>query len=273
MGIQGLTGPALEEGRQRTDARRSQMKHTWVIEPGDIEKVKRFLDQHCASPFVRQRIERNLRKEKLLPSKDEFWHQMVACLLTTQQRSGPRSAVTRLILTKPFPLAYETCCKENDVEAFTKKLLTAFRLRRTNKIASELAANLRLLEGRFWKKTMDVLDGLRSNQQMSAEREAADFVADNFNGFGPKQSRNLLQSLGLTRYEVPIDSRIIKWLNDLGFPLRLSGPAVANRHYYCFVMDGFQELCWACKVMPCVLDAAIFASFDKEGWTEENIVW
>jgi hypothetical protein len=38
-------------------------------------------------------------------------------------------------------------------------------------------------------------------------------------------------------------------------------------------MEGFQESCRACEVMPCVLDAAIFASFDKEGWAEENVIW
>jgi hypothetical protein len=86
------------------------MKHAWVIEDGDIEKVKGLLDQHFASPFVRRRVERNLRDEKPLPSKNEIWLQLVACLLTTQQRSGPKSAVTRLIQTKPFPLAYDTCC-------------------------------------------------------------------------------------------------------------------------------------------------------------------
>jgi len=120
---------------------------------------------------------------------------------------------------------------------------------------------------------MGMMDGLRRNQQVSAERQAVDFVDDHFYGFGPKQSRNLLQSLGLTRYEIPIDSRIIKWLNEFGFPLRLSSPALADRPYHCFVMEGFQEICRACEVMPCVLDAAIFASFDKEGWTEEKIIW
>ena len=94
-----------------------------------------------------------------------------------------------------------------------------------------------------------------------------------FHGFGPKQARNLLQSLGLTRHEIPIDSRIAKWLNDFGFPVRLSASALGDRHYYAFVMDGVQALCRASEVAPCVLDAAIFASFDGGGWTEENIVW
>jgi hypothetical protein len=55
--------------------------------------------------------------------------------------------------------------------------------------------------------------------------------------------------------------------------VRLSASALANPNYYCFVLDGFQALCRACDVAPCVLDAAIFASFDGGGWTEENIVW
>jgi hypothetical protein len=250
------------------------MKHTWIIESGDIEKVKAFLDQHRDSPFVRQRAEWNLRDEKPPLDKDEIWLQMVACLLTTQQRSGPTSAVTRLIQTKPFPLAYDACCKETDVDAFTKKLLTTFGgLRRTNKIASELAANLRLLEDGLWEQMIAVLDSLRHNKEASVERQAADFVDDHYYGFGPKQSRNLLQSLGLTRYEIPVDSRIVKWLNEFGFPLRLSASALADRNYYCFVLDGIQAICRASEVMPCVLDAAVFVSFDKEGWTEENVIW
>ena len=82
-----------------------------------------------------------------------------------------------------------------------------------------------------------------------------------------------MQSLGLSRYGIPIESRIAKWLNGFGFPLRLLAPALAARHYYGFVTEGFQEICRACEVMPCVLEAAIFASFEKEGWTEENIIW
>jgi hypothetical protein len=54
--------------------------------------------------------------------------------------------------------------------------------------------------------------------------------------------------------------------------VRLSASALADPSYYCFVMDGFQALCRACEVAPCVFDAAIFASFDEESWTEENIV-
>jgi hypothetical protein len=146
-------------------------------------------------------------------------------------------------------------------------------LRRTNLLAGEIATNLTRLEEGLWQQTLNTLDTLRTNKGIGAEREAADFIDDKFAGFGPKQARNLLQSLGLTRHEIPIDSRITKWLNEFGFLVRLSASALADTNYYCFVMDGFQVLCQASGVAPCVLDAAIFASFDGGGWTEENIVW
>jgi thermostable 8-oxoguanine DNA glycosylase len=129
------------------------------------------------------------------------------------------------------------------------------------------------LEKELWSRVVEVVDELRLSSTPRSEREAADFIADHFKGFGPKQSRNLLQSLGLTRYEIPIDSRITKWLNDFGFPVRLSAGALADRNYYDFVSEGFQQLAAQSEIYPCVLDAAIFASFDRGGWSEGNVIW
>jgi hypothetical protein len=70
--------------------------------------------------------------------------------------------------------------------------------------------------------------------------------------------------LGLTRYEVPIDSRITRWLNEFGFPVTLSADALSDRNYYRFVSEGIRELCDACHIYPCLLDAAIFSSYDEE---------
>jgi hypothetical protein len=171
-------------------------------------------------------------------------------------------------------VAYKTCLDQYNTEKFAKGTLTkSGGLRRTNLLAGEIARNLKALEDGLWQQTLDTLGTLRTNKAVGPEREAAEFIDEKFVGFGPKQARNLLQSLGLTRHEIPIDSRITNWLNQFGFPLRRSASALADPNYYCFVMDGFQALCRACEVAPCILDAAIFASFDGEGWTEENIVW
>lgn len=37
--------------------------------------------------------------------------------------------------------------------------------------------------------------------------------------------------------------------------------------------DGIQELCEKAGVYPCILDAAIFSSFDNNQWTDENTIF
>jgi hypothetical protein len=175
---------------------------------------------------------------------------------------------------EPFPLSYEICRRQEDLAVFAHGVLGKFGgLRRTSKISGELADNMAFLEKDGWKDALALLDDVRMNPTPETERRAADYLADNLKAIGPKQSRNLLQCAGVSKWETPIDSRITKWLNEIGFPLRLSANALADRNYYNLVSEGFQKLCAASKIAPCVLDAAIFASYDGDGWTEENVVW
>jgi len=250
------------------------MKFTWVIEPNDLVEVKTLLDRYKDDYFVTKRRELNLQDCKSKVRKADFWKQMVACHLTSVQRSGPTNPVARFLRTSPFQLAYKTCLKQSDVEAFMNAVLTHFGgIRRTNIIPREMAGNLRSLESGMWQHTFSALDKLRSGPaNIATEREVANFIRVNFKGFGPKQSRNLLQSLGLTRYEIPIDSRITDWLTKLGFPFPLPSQALGDLAYYLFVMDRIQELCKACDVVPCILDAAIFTSVDKGAWNKSNFV-
>jgi len=241
------------------------MKIVWEIEQQDIERVQRFVTLHLHNALVQERIERNLKQSKHDISRSEFWYVMVSCLLTTQQRSSSEGKVSQLINAVPFPLTYEVCRLQNDLRGFVQNTLSNFGgIRRVNIIANEIAANLQHLELGLWDKTFEILNNLRSDQTIEGERKAAAFIDDNFKGFGPKQSRNLLQSLGLTKYEIPLDSRVTKWLNEFGFPIHLSAQALSDRNYYHFVSDGFQQLCTKSGIYPCVLDAAIFVSFDKE---------
>jgi hypothetical protein len=239
------------------------MKIAWQIEPTDVKKVRDFIDLHRDNLFVKQRTERNLSGTKPRVSKAEFWYVMVSCLLTTQQRSGPHSAVTRFINTEPFPLNYQLCLSQDNLRSFALDVLGNFGgIRRTNRIADEIETNLYGLEQGLWNETLDRLDELRLTQTAQSERKVAEFIEDKFKGFGPKQSRNLLQDLGLTKYEIPFDSRVTRWLNNFGFPVKLSAQALSDRNYYKFVSDGFQQLCAQSGVYPCVRDAAIFTSFD-----------
>lgn len=239
------------------------MKLLWQIEDADVSKIRNFYEEHKNNDFVTSRREINVKGTAPKFSRPAFWKQMVGCLLTTQQRSGPTSAISMFGSTHPFPLNYTACKRQRNLENFARTTLANFGgIRRSNRIAEEIQHNFIWLEGEGWYEVEERIEKLRRSRTQRSEIEAADFINDNLNGFGPKQSRNLLQGLGLTKYEIPIDSRITRWLNDFGFPITLSAAALSDRSYYRFVSQGFRELCDACRIYPCLLDAAIFSSYD-----------
>jgi len=258
------------------------MKINWIIEKNDICCIKEYVDSQRGKSFVKKRIERNVEGGIPDCNRDIFWKEMVSCLLTTQQRSGPESFVTRFICTDPFPLNLNECKNKSNLKEFVEDTITNFGgLRRAKTIGDAVLCNFKWLKDGGWQEIEAIAKVLVESRRQSPrfddkfidiERGAAKVAIDKFKGFGPKQSRNLWQSLGLTRFEIPVDSRITKWFNKNGFPVRLSAGALSDENYYNFVMDGIQQACKASEVYPCVLDAAIFASFDQE-WPEDKLIW
>ena len=256
------------------------MKINWIIEEKDIRHIKEFVDSQSGKSFVKNRIVKNVDGPIPDFDRDIFWNAMISCLLTTQQRSGPESSVTRFICTNPFPLNLDKCMAHINIKKFVEDTITNFGgLRRAKTIGDEVLHNFKWLKNGGWQKIEVIAKRLVVNRGQSPkfddkyiERKTAKIAINELKGFGPKQSRNLWQSLGLTRFEIPIDSRITKWFNKNGFPVRLSAGALSDENYYNFVMDGIQEVCKASEVYPCVLDAAIFASFDPE-WPEDKLIW
>jgi N-glycosylase/DNA lyase len=250
------------------------MKILWEIENSDIQKFKSFYEAQKNNSFVMNRIERNVKKQVPTFSKELFWDAMIVCLLTTQQRSGPNSSVTKFCCVTPFPLDYSRCTVADNLQMTVEEAITAFGgLRRGKTIGEEVEFNFRWLEDKGWKVIYGIVEDLNTNQSIETERKSAETVIAHLKGFGPKQSRNLFQSLGLTKYEIPVDSRIVKWLTNFGFPIQLSSAALADKNYYNFVLDGFQKICEACDILPCEMDAAIFSSFDDEEWTKDKLIW
>jgi len=257
------------------------MKINWIIEEKDVRQIKEFLISQSGKSFVKNRITKNVKGPANLDfNKDTFWNAMISCLLTTQQHSGPESFVTRFICINPFSLNLNKCAEETKLNEFVENTITKFGgLRRGKTIGEEVLYNFTWLNNGGWHEIQSITHVLIEMRKKSPkfdhkfiERRAADVAIDNLKGFGPKQSRNLWQSLGFTRYEIPIDSRITKWFNEFGFPVNLSSGSLSDKNYYNFVMDGIQEVCKVSDVYPCVLDAAIFASFDQE-WSEDKLIW
>ena len=247
------------------------MKIEWRITDEDAKRVKNLIDRQKNNALVRVRIKRNCASVKRNVRRGQFWQQMVSMRLTSQQNSSPDAPVGRFARERPFPLRYEAMQESKGVQAFITNVLTARRgLRFVPTISAQLAENFEKLEKGEWDRTLKECNRLTVPVSRATEVEVATYIQEQFIGFGPKQARNLLQALALTRYEIPIDSRLTEWLNDFGFPVRLSASALADTNYYNFVSEGIQELCVRANVLPCVFDAAIFALKDGDTWTAKN---
>ncbi len=248
------------------------MEITWQVSEEDVKFIQEFYQQHKSNnSVITERIRRNVNREGMIFSKEDFWKSLVTCLLTTQQRSGPNSAIVRFLQQAPFPLSYAICREESSLANYAGKELKNFGgIRRSSLIGEEISVNLAWLENKGWEEVENIWEKLIADDTPEKERVASSVIIKNLKGFGPKQARNLLQMMGLTKYEIPIDSRIMKWMKEFGFPLELSAKGMADEEYFNFILDGFKEMCEAANIYPCLMDAAIFTSFDGKDAYAEN---
>jgi hypothetical protein len=250
------------------------MKLAWEIEKQDVETVRAFYATWANDPFVRLRRTRNIEGPRPPITKEGTWMALIGCLLTTQQRSGPKSTVKQFLDATPFPLNHRECCRQQDLQAFAAETLLSFGCkRRILTIPQQIRSVYQMLEDGLWVPLLGRAREVSVSDSPSLERSAVHWVRERFKGkgIGPKQSRNLLQWIGASKYEIPIDSRITKWLNNNILKDRLSGQLLTDDSYADLVSDGVQLLCERAGIYPCLLDAAVFASFDG-GWGEDDLI-
>lgn len=247
------------------------MQIKWEITDKDIKKIKEFMKAYADNPLVKQRKENNLSDMFPKIDRSSFWKALCNSLLTSRQRSGPGSPIFNFSCLADYPLEYTKILKLGNVSTYVQKSLSDFGgIRFFKNIGGFLEHNIGVLESGFWDEIFNLIDKVKSNRDIVNERALAMLLKNNLKGLGPKQSRNLIQMLGISQYEIPLDSRIMKWFNNFGFPIQLSSNALSDDNYYNLVLDGIQTLCGSANVSPCILDAAIFASFDGDAWTEET---
>jgi hypothetical protein len=229
----------------------------------DLRAIRQLLEACKNDQFVRERVDENVSGPIPSFDREHFWRILLGCLLTTQQRSTSGSRVDQFLSLQPFPLSLARC--HDQVEKTILETLTAHRCSRwPAKIAKQAAANHAWLEKGGWarmERWFLRLVAQRSVHPQRAharlEREAAHFAAINLVGIGPKQSRNLWQWLGLTRYEIPIDSRVADWING-NLSLQVTIEKLGDDKYYEAALDRVQNLCEKAGALPCAFDAAAF---------------
>jgi hypothetical protein len=200
---------------------------------------------------------------------DYFWEWLALSLLSSQQPYRIDSPSWRLengVDKFPLLLSEFGSLDENVINERLKQ----FRFHQ--RITKQLLRNYRwlFLEGNGWAQVVQpLLNSLleqRNSQADTAhrvlERQAANTLAESLEGVGPKQARNLLQSLGLTRYEIPLDSRVMRFLRErLGWTVCIE--ALSRRDYYEDLLDRVQASCAAAGVLPTLFDGAAFEEMER----------
>lgn len=239
----------------------------------EAEAIRAVVTRATGDPLERRKW--NVDGTLLPTDRESFWKWLILSLLGSQQRYRKGSPIERLESGEtffPLPLPGFDALSETEIA----ERLRGFRFRQ--RITKQLIANHRWLfgEGKGWEKLQPVLSGLlrQRNESPDAahqklEREAAHALVTPLAGVGPKQARNLLQSLGLARYEIPLDSRVVGWLQShLGWNIVIE--ALAQADYYEELLERVQASCAAAGVLPTLFDAAVFDEMGRAPRTKLN---
>jgi hypothetical protein len=243
------------------------MPDAWIGTHSEADVIRATVEGSQGDPLERRKS--NVEGTIAQPSAEGFWKWLVISLLSSQQKYGKGSPVWKLengVDEFPLPLSEFASLDRSEID----RRLHRFRFHA--RITDQLIANHRWLFGdaNGWKQIQSVLDGLFQQrndhpvfEHAKFERKAANMLANSLAGIGPKQARNLLQSLGLTRYEIPLDSRIAGWLTvRLGWSICIE--ALSRPDYYEDLLNRVQASCEAAGVLPTVFDAAAFDEMGKE---------
>ena len=233
----------------------------------DIDLVRNLIEQMKGDKILVDRQYRNVERHDIDISRGKIWKTHIGCLLTSQQKSSVGSPIQRFLDSASPLLSLDHCNGLNDVKHLAYEALDNERgIRFKDRISTFISANHGHLSTGGWSDLFDILQPLATTpRSKEEERDSAEKISAILTGFGPKQSRNFLQWLGLTQHEIPIDSRIIKWLKGKGNSVTmsmLSPSGLADKDYYCCILDAIQGLCNEAGVLPCMFDAAVFASMD-----------
>jgi hypothetical protein len=238
------------------------MKSIWTIDNTVLENIRKVIIDNIDSKLAKERKSKNIEKKGIDLSKNNVWKILVGCEITSRQKSGENSPTDQLLKSgsKLFDFNY---CKNN--HNFIIEELKKFNLRRYNTIAEWLILIIKEWELGEWDILQKKLTLLKKDHSKEDEKQIIDYLrSGKYKGLGLKQSRNFLQWLGLSIYEIPIDSRVIKVLENCGCNFIPGPKALQDDATYEYLENGLQMISEELQILPCELDACFFHEFGKK---------
>ena len=212
------------------------MKVEWTITDDFIKAFKDLMSKNKDSDVVRERKQKNIERK-----------------------------AEALLESNSFVVDYKKIRSKSEDEI--RQELQKNGLRRNEKIASYLLSIIQALENGEWKNLEEKLNYLKDHDTPKTEKETVNYIlqAKNgkekiYEGLGLKQSRNFLLWLGLTQYEIPIDSRCLKVLASCGAGFVPTASALQDPVTYAFLEEGIQLASKKLGIKPCIFDAYCFVS-------------
>jgi hypothetical protein len=247
------------------------------ISQADVDRLRQAFERRRQDELVQQRITVNASAGQRDSSAQRIWQALAIALTSSQQRSGPGTKVWLLWKKTPCPLSLQQMdqWKPQIGEQVASFLKGWGGIRCYNRIGDYMEHNHRLLfDDGGWEKLRPAIDELAAlmaepgrwdDHAMATERRACKLALSlGLKGVGNKQCRNWLQDARLLRYEVPLDSRVLKFLAPMTSTLPMEQDLLSCEAYYLLIEDAVHALCRQADILPCVADAVMFLSADLE---------
>jgi thermostable 8-oxoguanine DNA glycosylase len=239
------------------------MHANWTITKKSLDRWNDFVKSLQTHPLVVERRNKNVDRVGIELSKNAIWKIVVGCQVTTQQQSGVNTNVGQFFASNSRLLNYTEFSNQDSISALATQELNFYRLRRFNIIAENLESIFVYLKNGGWTVLKAQLASIKEVTSIEKERKVIEYLqGGSFPGLGPKQARNFIQWLGLSKYEIPIDSRVLKRLKEFGSDFVPAGSSLSDPVVYLFVQHLLQVIASSQKIFPCELDACIFSSFE-----------
>lgn len=221
-----------------------------------IKYFKNLYTKHKNHPFVLERIENSLN-EKKRPDIDInlFWSTLIEIINATQAKSEELINSTN---DTDYKIKKWDSIKGISHDELRELAYTEFMDRNIDKYSQNNAryavSNRNFIKKQGEEKILKKINSCEVGNSSSEEKTCV--FLQKLKGIGPKQSRSILQYLGLSHYQVPIDSSVLKQLELSG--IDITDAKLDKERDYQETQTVIWNISKELNVLPCVFDAIGF---------------